>query len=98
MTVSAMAQATTTTTMEKIPFSFTETACNGETVDFEGFQKEVVQTTTSDSGQVNVKYQLTVHVKGVGQSTGAKYVLNETATGSENFDSSDEAPYIFTFV
>ncbi len=96
MSVSAMAQATSSTTTERFPISGTITACNGEAVNYEGTVQLVQHFTVSSSGQVNIKEGISINVHGVGQVTGAKYVGNQTSEFAEHFDSTDFAPFNLT--
>lgn len=93
MSISAIAQATSSTTTEKIAISGTITACNGEDVVYEGFVNVVEHFTVSSSGQVNIKFGVSINVKGIGQVTGAKYVGNQTDQFSQHYDSLDGAPF-----
>lgn len=96
MSISVMAQATSTTTVEKIPFSVIFSACNGEDVALEGITTMVTHFTLSSSGQYNFKVNITEHAKGVGQTTGAKYVGNSTLEVNQSGDFSDGSPFIAT--
>ena len=96
MSMSAMAQASSTTTTERIPISGTITACNLEQVVYEGFVNYVSHMTVSNSGQVNFKYGGNLNVRGVGLTTGARYTGNETYQFEQHFDSLDLAPFNLT--
>ena len=96
MSISAMAQAVNSTTIDRFPIINTITACNGEEVVYEGFVQLVTHFTVSNSSQVNIKLGDNVNVKGVGQTTGANYVGNQTVQYSARFDSIDFAPFNFT--
>lgn len=98
MSISTMAQANNATTVEKIPLSGTLYACNGEGVDFAGTGNLVTHSSVSNSGRVNFQIHGNVSVKAVGQITGAPYVSFETFNYGERFDSTDSAPYVFTWV
>jgi hypothetical protein len=93
MSISAMAQATSTTTVEKVPLNGVFTACNGEDVPFGGTLNIVSHMTVSSSGQVNIKVGISANLKGVGQLTGAKYVGSLNAETGIRADSIDLAPY-----
>lgn len=96
MSISAIAQATSSTTTERIPISGTFTACNGEDVVYEGTANVVQHFTVSSSGQVNIKIGSSLNIKGVGQTTGAKYVANQSVQQGQRFDSIDLAPFNLT--
>ena len=96
MSISAIAQATSSTTTEKIAISGTFIACNGENVDYEGTANVVTHFTVSSSGQVNIKIGVSLNVHGVGQTTGAKYVANESLQQGARYDGIDGAPFNLT--
>jgi hypothetical protein len=93
MSISAMAQATNTTTVEKVPVSGVFTACNGEDVPYEGTFNIVSHMTVSSSGQVSIKVGISGNLKGVGLTTGAKYVSSLNAETGVRADSIDLAPF-----
>ncbi len=96
LSVSTMAQASSITTVEKIPLAGTFVSCT-EPVDWEGLMNLVFHMNTSDSGQVNFTIHANIKATGVGQLTGAKYTAFETGTFGERFDSTDAAPYTITW-
>lgn len=61
----------------RIPFSNTQFwACSNEIVDFAGWFNVTVREVVSASGNSTFRVHVTAHVKGVGQTTGDRYVSN----------------------
>lgn len=72
--------ATVTTIIHevRIPFSNTQFwACANEVVDFEGWFNVTVREVVSSSGNATFRVHVKAQVKGVGQTTGDRYVSNE---------------------
>jgi hypothetical protein len=95
--ISASAQATTTTTINRFPLSFIIPACI-ENVAFEGDVQVVTHFTTTEGGGVTIKQNNTFRLAGVGQTTGANYLGRQSAQSQNHFDSIDFAPFTFTSV
>lgn len=96
LSVSTMAQAASTTTVERIPLAGTFMACT-EPVDWSGVMNFVTHMTTSNNGRVNFTIHANIRAKGVGQITGAAYTAFESGTYGERFDSTDFAPFTITW-
>lgn len=96
MSISAMAQATTSTTTFTTPIVGSFTACNGETVNFTGEVRSVIHMTVSTIGRVNIKVGDTLQATGVGLVTGVTYVANQTVEFGDRYDSVALAPFNLT--
>ena len=95
LAISAAAQATTTTTINRFPVSFTIPACI-ENVAFQGDNQVVTHFTATEGGGVTIKQNNTFRLTGVGQTTGARYLARQSAQSLNHFDSIDFAPFTFT--
>ena len=82
-------------TNERFPFAFTVAACNGELVDISGTSQHVVTQTTTPSGNEHVTDHITTRGTGIGQTTGARYLLREVATRTQTI--AGPLPETFTF-
>lgn len=80
---------------DRVEFSNTQLwACSNEVVDFEGWFSVTVHEVVSSSGGTLFRLHVTTHVKGVGQTSGDKYVSNEVVNLTEH---SNGAGFVSTF-
>jgi hypothetical protein len=74
----AFAEATTTTTITRVPFGFTPllNPCTGETLDITGTTQILTVTTVDATGAAHTEFHFTTQgVVGVSQETGVTYQL-----------------------
>lgn len=77
----ALAEATTTTTITRVPFGFTplQNPCTGETLDITGTTQILTHTTIDATGAAHAKFHFNAQgVSGVSQTTGVTYRLIDT--------------------
>lgn len=98
LSVSSMAQASSTTTVETIPLSGTLYACNGEAVNFDGTAKTVLHFSRNNIGQVNLHGSGNTNIRAVGEITGARYIVRESYSYGGRYDSNEPFPIYVTIV
>lgn len=98
LTAVARAQASTVTTVERIPVSGSFTVpCIDEVVEFSGEVQIVTHVTVNATGRTHVRSIFTAQgVKGVGQTTGAMYRIIDPTMANFFFD--DPPPFEIQFL
>lgn len=62
---------------QQVPIDFTiSNPCNGETVVLSGYFTVQLQTFINENGHQHLRLHITEHVQGVGETTGARYIVN----------------------
>lgn len=71
--------------------------CNGEEVDLEGTGHYVIST-TQNANRLSLKANVNIHLTGIGENTGSRYVFNQNSQQIKNFTVDTELtyPYVLT--
>ena len=92
----SVAQAAVTEHQRNVAVDTTLIACNGEAVHFTGNADTLVRLTEAGSGRVTIGQHVTMHLSGVGETTGAHYNLNSTVNFHTTQDVESGGTAVFT--
>ncbi|HEX8140657.1 MAG TPA: hypothetical protein VF544_24025 [Pyrinomonadaceae bacterium] len=93
----AMPQANVIQTNEQIPIEFfNANSCTGDTVTINGTSHVLFTATGSPGGHSNAQFHINFALQGVNQTSGTKYVVNETVQATT--ESSENGAFVFNTV
>lgn len=93
----ATAQAGVIQTNEQIPIEFfNANSCTGDSVTINGTAHVLFQATGSPGGHSNAQFHINFALQGVNQTSGTKYVVNETVQATT--ESSADGAFVFNTV